>query len=142
MPVDLCRTPQDREASNIILSVAENKLSCGPLQVGTATPGQLARPAESIPSWVRLASPFQPPPLCDTRCPLGAPLLALQERLAKVASLPEEVLCYPRSMRGTPRLRRALAAMLEGSFMAGAKVDAEELAVAAGAGASKGPLPG
>lgn len=46
------------------------------------------------------------------------------------------MLFYPKSFRGIPRFRAALAAMAEASFMQGMHVDPEHLAAQCGAGES------
>ncbi|GLI59990.1 hypothetical protein VaNZ11_002049 [Volvox africanus] len=59
----------------------------------------------------------------------------VKERLSRsAADFPEDALCY-QDMRGLPRLRKALARLLEDTFMQGINVDPDHLTVSAGAGA-------
>ncbi|GIL83125.1 hypothetical protein Vretimale_11471 [Volvox reticuliferus] len=59
----------------------------------------------------------------------------VKERLCRsAADYPEEALCY-QDMRGLPRLRNALARLLEDTFMKGITVDPDHLTVSAGVGA-------
>lgn len=80
-------SPEDPEG-NIILSVAENKISAS----------------------------------------------LVHERLVRAKPCPLDALCY-QDMRGLPRLREALARLLERTFMQGIRVDANQLCCSAGCGA-------
>lgn len=68
---------------------------------------------------------------------LVSPVLCrLHERLSAVASqAPISTLSYPKAFKGAIEVRKAVARMLERTFMAGADVDPEHLLLIAGAGA-------
>ncbi|KAG1673671.1 hypothetical protein FOA52_010539 [Chlamydomonas sp. UWO 241] len=59
----------------------------------------------------------------------------VHERLSRCSPPPLDALCYPSSYSGTLELRRAMAGVLEATFMKGVRVRAEDLIVQSGAGA-------